>query len=164
MIRTPFAALGIAAFLAILPASAADPAPQPVPRNARCAVCGMYPAQYPQWKAQIVFNDQSAAQFDSPAELFRFLHNMPAFDRRHSAADVGAVWVSEYAGKAWVDARKAVFVAGSRARGPMNDPNLPAFSTREAADAHIRSQGGRALAYEEITRDVVHHLAGGHAH
>ena len=48
MIRSPFAALGIAAFLAILPASAADPAPQPVPRNARCAVCGMYPAQYPQ--------------------------------------------------------------------------------------------------------------------
>lgn len=164
-IRPTLAAWSAAALLlAAGAASAVDLAPQPVARNARCAVCGMYPAQYPQWKAQIVFNDQSAAQFDSPAELFRFLHTLAAFDHRHRPADVGAVWVSDYAGKTWIDGKKALFVAGSRARGPMNDPNLPAFATREAANAHRSSQGGQILTFDDITPERIRQLAGGHHH
>jgi len=46
----------------------------------------------------------------------------------------------------------------------MNDPNLPAFATREAADAHIKAQGGKVLLFGEVTRDVIKSLAGGHNH
>ena len=124
----------------------------------------MYPYRTPQWTAQIVFNDQTASSFDSPVDLFRFLNNMVVFDKQHKPADIGAIYVADYSTKAWVDAKKAFFVISSKALGPMNDPNLPAFATREAADAHIKAQGGKVLLFGEVTRDVIKSLAGGHNH
>ncbi len=142
-------------------AAAADLSPQYVQRSTRCPVCGMYPYRTPQWMGQIVFNDQSASTFDSPVDMFRFLNNMVLFDKQHKAADVGAIWVADYGTKAWVDAKKAFYVIGSKALGPMNDPNLPAFATREAADAHIKAQGGKVLQFSEVTREVIKSLSGG---
>lgn len=169
MIRRLCAAL-VPAMLAALvigqpvAASAADLSPQYVQRSARCPVCGMYPYRTPQWTAQIIFNDQTASSFDSPVDLFRFLGNMALFDKQHKPADVGAIWVADYTTKAWVDAKKAFFVLGSKARGPMNDPNLPAFASREAADAHIKAEGGKVLAFGDVTREVIKSLAGAHNH
>jgi nitrous oxide reductase accessory protein NosL len=144
--------------------SAADLSPQYVQRSTRCPVCGMYPYRTPQWTAQIVFNDQSASSFDSPVDLFRFLGNMALFDKQHKAADIGAIYVADYNTKTLSDAKKAFFVLGSRALGPMNDPNLPAFATRDAADAFVKAQGGKVLAFGEVTRDVIKSLNGGHQH
>jgi nitrous oxide reductase accessory protein NosL len=144
--------------------SAADLSPQYVQRSTRCPVCGMYPYRTPQWTAQIVFNDQSASSFDSPVDLFRFLGNMALFDKQHKAADIGAIYVADYNTKTLSDAKKAFFVLGSRALGPMNDPNLPAFATRDAADAFVKAQGGKVLAFGEVTRDVIKSLNSGHQH
>jgi copper chaperone NosL len=77
---------------------------------------------------------------------------------------VGAIWVADYGTKAWVDAKKAFYVISSKALGPMNDPNLPAFATREAADAHIKAQGGKLLQFGEVTREVIKSLSGQHKH
>ena len=139
-------------------ATAADLSPQYVQRSARCPVCGMYPYRTPQWTGQIVFNDQTATSFDSPVDMFRFLNNMPLFDKQHKPADIGAIYVADYGTKAWADARKAFFVHGSTARGPMNDPNLPAFATREAAEAFAKAQGGKVLAFGEVTRELIKSL------
>ena len=100
----------------------------------------------------------------SPVDLFRFLNNMVVFDKQHKPADIGAIYVADYSTKAWVDAKKAFFVIGSKAHGPMNDPNLPAFTTRETADAHVKAQGGKVLPFGEVTREVIKDLAGGHNH
>ena len=135
------------AILNAAPGTGPDLSPQYVQRSARCPVCGMYPYRTPQWTAQIVFNDQTASSFDSPLDLFRFLNNIALFDKQHKAADIGAIYVADYATKAWTDA-----------------PNLPAFATREAADAHAKAQGGKVLAFGEVTREVVKSLAGGHNH
>lgn len=145
-------------------ASAADLSPQYVQRSTRCPVCGMYPYRTPQWTAQIVFNDQTASSFDSPADMFRFVGNMMLFDKTHKPADIGAIWVADYTTKAWVDAKKAFYVLGSKARGPMNEPNLPAFASREAADAHVKAEGGKVLAFGDVTREVIKSLAGAHNH
>ncbi|WP_374496284.1 nitrous oxide reductase accessory protein NosL [Zoogloea sp.] len=159
-LATTFLTLGLAPMVA-----AADLSPQYVQRSARCPVCGMYPYRSPQWMGQIVFNDQTASTFDSPVDMFRFLNNMVLFDKQHKPADVGAIWVADFGTKAWVDARKAFYVIGSKALGPMNDPNLPAFATREAADAHINAQGGKVLLFGEVTREVIKSLSGGqHRH
>lgn len=160
-------ALLVTTFLGLapaLPAAAADLSPQAVQRTTRCPVCGMYPSRTPQWMAQIVFNDQSAATFDSPVDLFRFLNNMALFDKQHKPADVGAIWVADYGSKAWTDAKKAFYVVGSRTLGPMNDPNLPAFATRQAADAHVKAQGGQVLQFTDVTRDLIKGLNGGQHH
>ena len=123
------------------------------------------PSRTPQWTAQIVFNDQSASSFDSPVDLFRFMGNMALFDKQHKVADIGAIYVADYNTKAWTDAKKAFFVLGSKALGPMNDPNLPAFATRPTAEAFAKAQGGKVLAFGEVTRDVIKSLnSGGHQH
>ena len=125
-------------------------APQPVPEKARCPVCGMYPARYPQWKAQAVFTDRSAAHFDSPVEMFLFLGQMPRYDARHTYADIQALFVTDFATKAWVPAKQAFYVHGAKVSGPMGDANLPAFATRAAAQDFAVRQGGRVLTYGEI--------------
>jgi nitrous oxide reductase accessory protein NosL len=89
---------------------------------------------------------------------------MALFDKQHKAADIGAIYVADYNTKTLSDAKKAFFVLGSRALGPMNDPNLPAFATRDAADAFVKAQGGKVLAFGEVTRDVIKSLNGGHQH
>ncbi|MGL4409288.1 MAG: nitrous oxide reductase accessory protein NosL [Zoogloea sp.] len=162
MLRALIAPLLCALTLGSLPAQAADLSPKPVERNARCPVCGMYPSRTPQWMAQIVFNDQTASSFDSPLDLFRFLNNMVLFDKTHKPADVGAVWVADYQSKAWIDARKAFFVLGSKAPGPMGESNLPAFTTRDQAQAFTQSQGGKVLTFGDITREVIKSLNSGH--
>lgn len=141
-----------------------DLSPQYLQRSARCPVCGMYPYRTPQWAAQIVFNDQSASFFDSPLDLFRFINNMMLFDKQHKPADVGAIWVADYGTKAWIDAKKAFFVIGSQARGPMNEANLPAFATRDAADAHVKVQGGKVLLFADMTREVIKSFTAAHNH
>lgn len=157
LLATPLLASGL---LVAMPtaAAAADLSPQYVQRSARCPVCGMYPYRTPNWTGQIVFNDQTASSFDSPVDMFRFLNNMPLFDKQHKPGDIGAIYVADYGTKAWADARKAFFVHGSTARGPMNDPNLPAFATREAADAFAKANGGKVLAFGEVTREIIKSL------
>jgi hypothetical protein len=59
------------------PAGAERPAPQAVPAEARCPVCGMYPARFPAWAAQVHLRDGSIRFFDSPVEFFRWLRPAP---------------------------------------------------------------------------------------
>src|SRR5690606_33954239 len=48
-------------------------APRPVPVEARCPVCGMYPSRFARWAAQVIFADGAAHFFDSPVDVFLFL-------------------------------------------------------------------------------------------
>lgn len=133
---------------------AADPPPRAIGPGQRCAVCRMYPARYPKWMAQILFSDGAMAAFESPAELFRFLQDMPRYDKDHSVADVAAVYVTDYENGGWMAARSALFVAGSRIRGPMG-ADLPAFRSRAQARAFAVREGGRILNFGEITPDTL---------
>ena len=151
------------------PASGLDRlAARPVPADARCPVCGMYPARFPKWAAQIIFSDGSAHFFDSPVDLFAFLDEPARFDAEHTAADAAALYVADHRSGTWVDARKAVFVIGSSVRGPMRGPDLPAFAEPGAAQTFIAEHGGRALAFDEIGHNTAHELRNaahdGHMH
>ncbi len=144
-------------------AMAAERQPVEVTKEMRCPVCGMYPAQYPAWRAQIIFKDNEAQVFDSPVDMFRFLLAMPMFDKRHTAAEVDAVFVTDFVGRTWVNGRTAFYVAGSDAKGPMREANLPAFGDKAAAIAFAGQHGGRVVAFGEVTRELLRSL-GGAAH
>lgn len=123
---------------------------RPVPADARCAVCGMYPARFPQWAAQIIFEDGAAHFFDSPVDLFLFLAEPARFDATHRADDAAALYVADFRSGRWLDAHEAVFVIDSRIRGPMRGPDLPAFADVAAAESFIAEQGGRSLRFGDI--------------
>ncbi len=119
---------------------------RPIPADARCPVCGMYPARFPSWAAQIIFKDGAAHFFDSPVDLFMFLDEPARFGADATATDAAAMYVADFRSGTWLDARQAVFVIDSGARGPMRGPDLPAFADIAAAQGFITEHGGRALA------------------
>ena len=138
---------------------------RPIPADARCPVCGMYPARFPRWAAQIIFKDGAAHFFDSPVDLFMFLEEPASFGSARNAADAAAIYVADFRNGNWLPARQATFVRDSRARGPMRGPDLPAFADTASAQRFIAEQGGRALSFAEIDATVVTGLRdANHAH
>ncbi len=142
----------------VAPATPYDPAAgqrmyaaRPVPAEARCPVCGMYPAHYPNWAAQVIFRDGAAHYFDSPVNLFDFLHKVSRYDRRYAFDDVAVSYVRDLENGQWVEAGQAFFVHGSEVTGPMRNADLPAFASRHAADAFAGRHRGTVLAASDIT-------------
>jgi len=57
----------------------------------------------------------------------------------------------------WVRAEAAWYVAGHRLPGAMG-PTLASFARRAEAEAFARAHGGRVLAYDEITLELLGNL------
>ncbi|MGE8375731.1 MAG: nitrous oxide reductase accessory protein NosL, partial [Diaphorobacter nitroreducens] len=147
-------------------------AARPIPVDARCPVCGMFPARSPDWAAQVIFRNGDAQFFDSPLSLFMYLQDVARYSPGRNARDIMAHYVTDTArpaaagGARWTDALSAYYVHGSSARGPMRAGNLPAFSTREAAQAFAAQRGGTVLAFGAVDAPLIAQLAGpgGHNH
>jgi copper chaperone NosL len=142
----------------VAPATPYDPAsgqpmyaPRPLPADARCPVCGMYPARSPRWAAQTIFKDGAAHYFDSPVNLFDFLHKVARYDRRYTLDDVAVSYVRDLESGQWIEAGHASFVHGSTVTGPMRTADLPAFASHEAAKAFTRLHGGTVLTAPDMT-------------
>lgn len=132
--------------------------PKPIPATARCPVCGMYPARFPRWAAQTVFNDGASHSFDSPVDQFAFLYKIDRYSKRYSQKDVTVSYVTDFESGQWVDVKHAFFVQGSSALGPMRTADLPAFSSRQSANQFAHSHGGKMLAYADVTADMIQSL------
>lgn len=152
-------------FCVVAPATPYDPAsglamdePRPIPAEARCPVCGMYPARFPRWAAQTLFRDGAAQYFDSPVNLFVFLHRVDRYNRSYTLNDVAVSFVTDFETGQWIELRHAFFVRGSATLGPMRDANLPAFASRAAADGFIRSRGGQVLTFTQVTPELIRSL------
>ncbi len=135
-----------------------------VPADARCPVCGMYPARFPKWAAQLALRDGSVRFFDSPREFFVFVDRVSRGRAPVAAGDVMVAWVTDYPGNGWVQAGAAWYVQGSKVTGPMRVDALPAFARRESADAFVANNGGRVLSFSEAAAAVVAAPAAGHHH
>ncbi len=130
-----------------------------VPQDARCPVCGMYPARARAWAAQVIFADGDAYFFDSPLSLMLYLGNVAHYTRGRVPEAIVARYVSDADTGAWVDAQQAVYVTGSSALGPMRAGNLPAFAGAAAAQRFVQVQGGSLRAFSAIDAPLLRGLA-----
>ena len=133
-------------------------APRVVPADARCPVCGMYPARSQDWAAQVIFGNGDAQFFDSPLSLLVYLHDVARYSPGHHASDIVASYVSDADSGHWVPARNATYVQGSSARGPMRTGNLPAFAEVAAAQRFINARGGELLSASDVTQELLQRL------
>ena len=133
--------------------------PRPVPADARCPVCGMYPARSPRWAAQALYRDGHVHFFDSPIDLFQFMADVPRYSPGRSASDILSTWVTDAPSSRWVAAEQAWYVHGSDALGPMRMGDLPAFASRDEAAGFARQRGGQVLAHDAITPAIVKSLS-----
>lgn len=134
-------------------------APRPIPADARCPVCGMFPARDPLWAGQAVYRDGAAHFFDSPVDLMQFLAAVERYSAGRSAADIHSSWVTDAAGTGWVALPLAWFVHGSDALGPMRRGDLPAFATQSAAAEFAQRRGGQVLAFGAVTPAILKSLS-----
>lgn len=134
-------------------------APKPVPAEARCPVCGMYPGHFPAWAAQVVFRDGASQFFDSPVDLLVFLARAERYNPRYGRDDIAARFVTDADTERWTALELAYFVHGSVALGPMRDGDLPAFSTREQAARFAARNGGHVLKHSQITPEQISALS-----
>ena len=119
----------------------------------------MFPARQPLWAGQAVYRDGAAHFFDSPVDLMQFLTAVERYSAGRSAADVHTSWVTDAAGRGWVELTKAWFVHGSDALGPMRRGDLPAFADEAGAAEFAGRRGGRVLTFEAVTPAILKSLA-----
>jgi nitrous oxide reductase accessory protein NosL len=126
-----------------------------------CPICGMMPAKFPEWRAQILFTDGTAAHFDSPKDMLKYLKGLDnmGMDKTwiEDTSTIAGVFVTDYSTKEYIDARTAHYVKGSDVQGPMGDDVIP-FASMDDAMAFAHEHGGEVIGYDAITKDLLKDL------
>ena len=122
-------------------ATAAPPLPG---KDARCAVCGMFVAPFPQWVSILELQDGRRFYFDGPKDLFIAFFDPAAHLPGVTAGQISGVFVTEYYTTRLVPAGDVLFVTGSNVLGPMGQELVP-VAGREAAETFRRDHAGQKL-------------------
>lgn len=133
------------------PALGPDPlAARLPPPDARCPVCGMYPARQPRWACQLIYRDGAAHFLDAAPDLLRYLQHPARHAPGYGRGDVARVYLPD-AGSAeprWIAAEDATVLVDSAwpaaAASPMRRGALPAFAEADLA-RQLQARHGGAL-------------------
>jgi copper chaperone NosL len=132
-------------------ADAGEKVPPAPPAKAKCPVCGMFVAKYPDWVASITFRDSTSVYFDGPKDLFKYYLNPGRYGSSGKKADVAAIHFKDYYSLAFIDGEQAYFVIGSDVTGPMGRELVP-FAVKEDAEGFLKDHGGKKIVrFSEIT-------------
>lgn len=119
-----------------------------VPKDAKCPICGMFVAKYPQWVA--LYDGEKKFYFDGVKDMMKY-----AYARKLSS---DKFYVSDYYKLSKLEASKAFYVIGSNVYGPMGNELIP-FATQEEALSFSRDHNGqKVIAFDEITEAMVKNL------
>jgi nitrous oxide reductase accessory protein NosL len=126
-----------------------------VPAGAKCPVCGMFVAKFPDWTATARFKDGIVLYYDGPKDLFSHYLDTPRYTPGKRQTDIVALSVKEYYSLAMIDARSAFYVAGSDVSGPMGSELIPFSDEKDARSFALDHKGKRVLRFSEITRQTL---------
>ena len=163
MVRLLHAAL-LAAGL-ILPLSACNnssaslPSPQEPTAQTISHFCGMFVLEHAGPKGQVFLKGRSdPIWFSSPSEAIAYtmLPDEPAPIAAIYVNDMAKAkdWAQPEAG-AWVEARSAWYVLGSKVKGGMGGDEPVPFSSQTAAAAFAAAHGGTLARFNEIPKSAV---------
>ncbi|MBL8473912.1 MAG: nitrous oxide reductase accessory protein NosL [Rhodocyclaceae bacterium] len=124
-------------------------------KTTACVLDGMLLANFPGPKAQIHYAGVAKPDyFCDTVEMFS-VYLKPEQARRVTALyvqDMGKARWDEPQGN-WIDARQAVYVAGSDMRGSMG-PTFASFASEAAAQEFIKAHGGRLLKFADVKPEM----------
>ncbi len=149
-----FAALVLALGGCGKPANTAPPPPQEVSDASTAQFCGMSLAEHAGPKGQVFVRDQDRPfWFASVRDAIAFLR-LPEMPKNVVAIyvnDMGRArnWQQPEAGT-WVDARRALYVIGSRRRSGMETDEAVPFGGWDAAQRFADTNGGRVVRLADI--------------
>lgn len=121
----------------------------------KCPVCGMFVAKYPNWIAQIVFNDGSYAFFDGPKDMFKYYLELKKYNPSKKQSDIKGIFVTDYYSLNSIDATSAYYVIGSDVYGPMGRELIP-FKSETDAKVFMKDHKGKLIMrFTEVTADII---------
>lgn len=127
---------------------------QPSSRD-RCPVCGMFVAPFPDWIAQIEFNDGTRFFFDGPKDMFRYYLNLQKDSSAHAKENVAAIYVTEYYSTKLLHVSEVFFVTHSDVMGPMGEELVPVQS-KDAAETFKQEHHAKDIfTFEQVTSDII---------
>ncbi len=136
-------------------AKAAGKATNSVPADAKCSVCGMFVAKYPDWTATAHLKNGSNLYFDGPKDLLTFYLDTARYAHGKRQSDISVMKVREYYSLESIDPRGAFFVVGSDVYGPMGSELIPLKSEKDAQAFKIDHKGKRIIRFNEITLQLI---------
>jgi nitrous oxide reductase accessory protein NosL len=134
---------------------AADKESNTVPGGAKCPVCGMFVAKYPDWTATIRFKDGTTTYYDGPKDMFSHYLDIARYTPGKKQGDVATLTVKEYYNLSPLDARSTFYVTGSDVYGPMGHELVPFRDEKDARSFKIDHKGARILRFNEVSRAVI---------
>lgn len=160
------AALLFAALLAVTALSgcgkneeqaAAPPPPRAVTDDAIAQFCNMAVKEHAGPKGQIfVKSRKDPYWFASVRDAFAFTM-LP-----EEPKDIVAIYVNDMTNAAdwshpgpWIDARKAVYVIGSKMRGGMGEAEAVPFADAAGAKSFMAEHGGKMVRFDEMPRSYI---------
>lgn len=144
--------------LTVVGVFAANKSAATIPLTAKCPVCGMFVAKYPDWSATALFKDGTTLYYDGPKDMFTHYLNTPRYTPGKRQSDIISLTVKEYYSLTMIDARTAFFVYGSDVYGPMGSELIPFKTAKDAADFKLDHKGKRILRFNEITKQTINSL------
>jgi copper chaperone NosL len=148
MIATPLAIAG------------EKPAPQTIPTDMSCGVCGMFPAKFVKWQTQVIFADGAMVPFDGAKDMFKYVLNMKKYDKKHRSKDIAAIWVKDFNNGKWLDGKAVSYVVGSSEMGPMGKELIP-FGDPTEALTFKKGKKGMIMNYDDVTMEDIKKLGMG---
>lgn len=122
----------------------------PVPEDARCAVCNMVPAKFPAWNAQLIHRGGQREHFCSPGCMVTYHVDPGHFVDGRTREGIAGVWVHGRGSGALIDGTTAFYVLDTdpeRTGGPMSGNPLP-YAAKDDAVAYTDE-------YEDLTAEDV---------
>lgn len=141
--------------LTVTVAMAAGKVTNSVPANAKCSVCGMFVAKYPDWTAAAHLKNGSKLYFDGPKDLLTFYLDTSRYVPGKRQSDIALMDVKEYYSLEIIDPQGTFFVVGSDVYGPMGSELIPFKSEKDARAFKIDHKGKRILRFNEITLQLI---------
>jgi copper chaperone NosL len=124
----------------------------------KCPVCGMFVAKYPDFVAQVIYQDGAYAVFDGAKDMFKYLLNLLTYAPSRRPSDVAAIYVTDYYSLTPTDGKGAWYVLGSDVYGPMGRELIPFASETEAKEFMTDHKGKRLLRFADVTGDILRGL------
>jgi nitrous oxide reductase accessory protein NosL len=124
----------------------------------KCPVCGMFVAKYPDWLAQVAFQDGTRVFFDGVKDLMKYYFAVSQYSPGKKAEDIQGLWVTDYYSLTPIDGREAYYVQGSDVYGPMGRELIP-FRDEAAAREFLKDHQGKVmLRFHQITPEIIKSL------
>ena len=110
----------------------------------KCPVCGMFVAKYPDFVAQVIFQDGTYAVFDGSKDMFKYFLNLKKYAPAKRVEDIASIFVTDYYSLEPIDGFTAWYVTGSDVYGPMGKELIP-FGKESDARGFMKDHKGKSL-------------------